>query len=588
MSRDDLYDVIVVGGGPAGLTAGLYLARARYRVLILEKDDFGGQITITNEVVNYPGVGRTTGRALTQTMRRQAQDFGAEFLSAEAIGLDVHGDVKTVHTSRGDLKAFGILLATGASPRKLGFEGEFEYAGRGVAYCATCDGEFFTGKEVLVVGGGFAAAEESVFLTTYASKVTVLVREQDFTCDATVAAAAKNNPKIDVRYQVELQGVTAGQGGLREAAILNRATGQTETWRPADGGTFGVFVFAGYVPATDLVRGVVELDDYGYVVTHGYLETSVPGVYAAGDLRAKNLRQVVTATADGAIAAVELERYAKRMSEKTGLMPQRPAPYVYEQSTAKTNAASLDATAPAPASAKRSADAAAAANAVRKSSELFSDATRQQLNVVFGRMSRPVTLALELDDTPLSTELRGFIDALVALSGGKLKSTVVDGEYKKDDTGRAVFDVDSVLPAARPCVRMVVDGEPTGLAFHGVPSGHEFNSFVLGLYNVAGPGQPLGDDLIDRSRSITDPLDIMVLVSLTCTMCPETVLASQRIASLNPAVRAAAYDVAHFPELRDHYGAMSVPCIVITRADGTQQVEFGKKSIPQMLELVGA
>ena len=588
MSRDDLYDVIVVGGGPAGLTAGLYLARARYRVLILEKDDFGGQITITNEVVNYPGVGRTTGRALTQAMRQQAQDFGAEFLSAEAIGLDVHGDVKTVHTSRGDLKAFGILLATGASPRKLGFEGESEYAGRGVAYCATCDGEFFTGKEVLVVGGGFAAAEESVFLTTYASKVTVLVREQDFTCDATVAAAAKNNPKIEVRYQVELQGVTAGQGGLREAAILNRATGQTETWRPADGGTFGVFVFAGYVPATDLVRGVVELDDYGYVVTHGYLETSVPGVYAAGDLRAKNLRQVVTATADGAIAAVELERYAKRMSEKTGLMPQRPASYVYEQSTAKTNAASLDATAPAPASAKRSADAAAAANAVRKSSELFSDATRQQLNVVFGRMSRPVTLALELDDTPLSTELRGFIDALVALSGGKLKSTVVDGEYKKDDTGRAVFDVDSVLPAARPCVRMVVDGEPTGLAFHGVPSGHEFNSFVLGLYNVAGPGQPLGDDLIDRSRSITDPLDIMVLVSLTCTMCPETVLASQRIASLNPAVRAEAYDVAHFPELRDHYGAMSVPCIVITRADGTQQVEFGKKSIPQMLELVGA
>ena len=588
MSRNDLYDVIVIGGGPAGLTAGLYLARARYRVLILEKDDFGGQITITNEVVNYPGVGRTTGRALTQTMRQQAQDFGAEFLSAEAIGLDAHGDVKTVHTSRGDLKAFGILIATGASPRKLGFEGESEYAGRGVAYCATCDGEFFAGKEVLVVGGGFAAAEESVFLTTYASKVTVLVREQDFTCDAAVAAAAKNNPKIDVRYQVELQGVTAGQGGLREASILNRATGQTETWKPVDGGTFGVFVFAGYVPATNLVRGVVELDDYGYVVTHGYLETSVPGVYAAGDLRAKNLRQVVTATADGAIAAVELERYAKRMSEKTGLTPQRPVSCAYEQSTTKTDAASLADTTPAPAPVKRSTDAAAAANAVRKPGELFSDATRQQLNVVFGRMSRPVTLALELDDTPLSTELRGFIDALVALSGGKLKSTVDDGEYEKDDTGRAVFDVDSVLPAARPCVRMVVDGEPTGLAFHGVPSGHEFNSFVLGLYNVAGPGQPLGDDLIERAKSIASPLSIMILVSLTCTMCPETVLASQRIASLNPAVRVEAYDVAHFPELKDHYGAMSVPCIVITRADGTQQVEFGKKSIPQMLELIGA
>lgn len=587
MSRNDLYDVIVIGGGPAGLTAGLYLARARYRVLILEKDDFGGQITITNEVVNYPGVDRTTGRALTQTMRQQAQDFGAEFLSAEAIGLDVHGDVKTVHTSRGDLKAFGILIATGASPRKLGFEGESEYAGRGVAYCATCDGEFFAGKEVLVVGGGFAAAEESVFLTTYASKVTVLVREQDFTCDAVVAAAAKNNPKIDVRYQVELQGVTAGQGGLREASILNRATGQTETWKPVDGGTFGVFVFAGYVPATNLVRGVVELDDYGYVVTHGYLETSVPGVYAAGDLRAKNLRQVVTATADGAIAAVELERYAKRMSEKTGLTPQRPVSCAYEQSTTKTDAASLADTTPAPAPVKRSTDAAAAANAVRKPGELFSDATKQQLNVVFNRMSRPVTLALELDDTPLSTELRGFIDAMVALSGGKLKSTVDDGEYEKDDTGRAVFDVDSVLPAARPCVRMVVDGEPTGLAFHGVPSGHEFNSFVLGLYNAAGPGQPLGDDLIERAKSIASPLSIMILVSLTCTMCPETVLASQRLASLNPAVRAEAYDVSHFPELKDQYGAMSVPCIVINRG-GEQTVEFGKKSIPQMLDLIGA
>lgn len=587
MSRNDLYDVIVVGGGPAGLTAGLYLARARYRVLILEKDDFGGQITITNEVVNYPGVGRTTGRELTQTMRQQAQDFGAEFLSAEAIGLDVHGDVKTVHTSRGDLKAFGILIATGASPRKLGFEGESEYAGRGVAYCATCDGEFFTGKEVLVVGGGFAAAEESVFLTTYASKVTVLAREQDFTCDATVAAAAKNNPKIDVRYQVELQGVTAGQGGLREATILNRATGQTETWKPADGGTFGVFVFAGYVPATNLVRGVVELDDYGYVVTHGYLETSVPGVYAAGDLRAKNLRQVVTATADGAIAAVELERYAKRMSEKTGLIPQRPTSCIYEQSTAKTDAASLADTTPAPAPVKRSTDAAAAANAVRKPGELFSDTTKQQLNVVFNRMSRPVTLALELDDTPLSTELRGFIDAMVALSDGKLKSVVVDGEYEKDDTGRAVFDVEHVLPAARPCVRMVVDGKPTGLAFHGVPSGHEFNSFVLGLYNAAGPGQPLGDDLIERTKSIASPLNIMILVSLTCTMCPETVLASQRLASLNPAVRAEAYDVSHFPELKDQYGAMSVPCIVINRG-GEQTVEFGKKSIPQMLDLIGA
>ena len=302
MDQSRLYDVIVIGGGPAGLTAGLYLARARYRVLVVEKEHFGGQITITEQVVNYPGVAHTSGTQLTETMRQQAQSFGAEFLLAEVTGLDLAGDVKTVRTSRGDLSCFGVLWATGAHPRMVGFQGEEAFRGRGVAYCATCDGEFFTRKEVLVVGGGFAAAEESVFLTKYASKVTVLVREPDFTCDAAVAAEAKNNPKIDVRYNVELKGVTAGQGGLREATILDRTTGETEAWKPADDGTFGVFVFAGYVPATQLVRGVVELDDHGYVVTHDYLETSVPGVYAAGDLRVKNLRQVVTATADGAIA----------------------------------------------------------------------------------------------------------------------------------------------------------------------------------------------------------------------------------------------------------------------------------------------
>ena len=593
MDTKNLYDVIVIGGGPAGLTAGLYLARARYRVLVLEKDDFGGQITITDEVVNYPGVARTSGRALTQTMRQQAKDFGAEFLSAEATGLELDGDVKTVHTTRGDLKTFGVLLATGASPRKLGFAGEAEYAGRGVAYCATCDGEFFTGREVLVIGGGFAAAEEAVFLTKYASKVTVLVREDDFTCDASVAAETKNNPKIEVRYHTVIDGVEAGQGGLRSASLRDVHSGETSTWTPADQGTFGVFVFAGYVPATQLVQGLVDLDPQGYVITHDYLETSVPGVYAAGDLRVKNLRQVVTAVADGAIAAVELERYAKTLSEKTGLVPPRPTTSAYEQAEAKAAANAQSAanagTTPAPAPAKRSADATAAASAARKPGELFSDAVKQQLNVVFGRMAKPVTLSLDVDETPLSAELEGFVGEIAKLSGGKV--SVVKSEQPAasvDDNGRAVFDAAGVLPDARPCVRVLVDGRPTGLAFHGVPSGHEFNSFVLGLYNAAGPGQPIDDDLAERAKAISTPTNVMVLVSLTCTMCPETVLSAQRIASLNPNVRAEAYDVSHFPELKDQYGAMSVPCIVIDRDGEAQKVEFGKKSLAQMLTLVEA
>lgn len=585
--HNDLYDVVIIGGGPAGLTAGLYLARARYRVLILEEADFGGQITITAEVVNYPGIAVTDGKKLTETMRKQAQDFGAEFKSAQATGIDVQGDIKTVHTNRGDIKAFGILLATGASPRKLGFAGEEEYAGRGVAYCATCDGEFFTGKEVLVVGGGFAAAEEAVFLTKYASKVTILVREEDFTCDAAVAQEAKNHPNIEIHYQTELQSVSAGRGGLTEATILDLQTGQTRQWVPADAGTFGVFVFAGYVPQTQLAQGVVELDDQGYVVTHDYLQTSVEGVYAAGDLRVKNLRQVVTATADGAIAAVELERYASDMSKKTGLVPPRPTASTYEQAEKQSaEESSASGTSPAPVSTKASEVKASEASV----SGFFNDAIRKQLAMVFGKMSNPLILELSLDETPLSQELEGFIAELVALSEGKL-STIVSDSTQVDGEGKALFDAASILPLARPCVRIctvAADGKPeeTGLAFHGVPSGHEFNSFVLGLYNAAGPGQAVDSDSAERIADIDTPTSVMLLVSLTCTMCPETVLASQRIAAANPNVSAEAYDITHFPELKEQYGVMSVPCIVINKPGSEQKIEFGKKNVAQMLDLI--
>ena len=315
-AQEDFHDAVVIGGGPAGLTAAMYLARARYRTLLVEKDDFGGQITITDEVVNYPGVLTTNGRKLTATMRRQAQDFGAELRVADVTGVDVLDDgVKVVHTTRGDVRAFAVVLAMGASPRKLGFTGEREYAGRGVAYCATCDGEFFTGRDVLVVGGGFAAAEESVFLTRYARKVTVLVREDDFTCDASVSARTKANPKIEVMYGTELEGVEAGELGLVAATLRDAHTGERRRWQPDDDGTFGVFVFAGYVPQTSIVDGVVPLDDRGYVLCDPMtLETAVPGIYAAGDLRVKDLRQVVTATADGAIAAVHAEQHAAEAS----------------------------------------------------------------------------------------------------------------------------------------------------------------------------------------------------------------------------------------------------------------------------------
>ncbi|MBP3654392.1 MAG: FAD-dependent oxidoreductase, partial [Oscillospiraceae bacterium] len=250
----NLYDVVVIGGGPAGLTAAIYLARAKYRVVVVEKERFGGQITITHEVVNYPGVARTSGTELTETMRRQAESFGAEFMLAEVEGLDMSGDVKSVKTSRGELKAFGVLLATGAHPRMVGFKGEEDFRGRGVAYCATCDGEFFTGKEVFVIGGGFAAAEEAVFLTKYATRVNILIRGKDFSCAESIADSARNHPKITVRTNTEVLEVF-GDSALRGIRFRDKLTGEVTEHRAPDGDNIGVFVFAGYSPATELIKG---------------------------------------------------------------------------------------------------------------------------------------------------------------------------------------------------------------------------------------------------------------------------------------------------------------------------------------------
>lgn len=519
------------------MTAALYLARARYRVVVVEKDHFGGQITITSEVVNFPGVERTSGAALTESMRKQAESFGAEFLLAEVTGLDLTGDVKTVRTSRCDLKCFGVLLATGAHPRMVGFQGEEQFRGRGVAYCATCDGEFFTDKDVFVVGGGFAAAEESMFLTKYARHVTILIRGDGFTCAQATADAARNHEKITVLTNTVVEEVS-GDTALRFVRYRNTRTGQVTNHHAADGETFGVFVFAGYEPATELVQGLSELDEQGYVLTDRSQKTTADGLYAAGDVCVKPLRQVVTAVGDGALAATELERLCAAMQARTGLRPQQPV--------------------------SRAEEAAAPAEA---GSTLFNGDMLSQLHTVFARMASPLILRLFLDETPLSAELRQYMDELAAQSG---KLSVEVGDPASADH----------LPCVRVCR---ADGDWTGLAFHGVPGGHEFTSFVLGLYNAAGPGQALDEESRNAIHAIQKTMDLQVLVSLSCTMCPELVTAAQRVAAENPNITAQVYDLNHFPDLREKYQVMSVPCLVVNSGE---QVSFGKKSIRQLLELL--
>ena len=543
INKDNLYDVVVIGGGPAGLTAAIYLARARYRVLVIEKEQFGGQITITHEVVNYPGLKKISGKELTDTMQRQAESFGAEFLMAEAESLKMDGDVKTVHTTRGDFQCLGVLLATGAHPRTVGFKGEEEHKGRGVAYCATCDGEFFTGKEVFVIGGGFAAAEESVFLTKFARHVTILIRKDDFSCAKSVAEQVKKHEKITVIYNTVVEEVS-GENGLNYIRYKNTNTGEITEYNAENGDNFGVFVFAGYSPDTELVNGIAKLNEYGYVITDSSQKTTASGLYAAGDVCIKPLRQVVTATGDGALAATELEKYVAEMQRKTGLHPKPPVTRMTDYPNATKIAEASD-----------------------DSDDIFTAEMKAQLEVVFSKMEHSLVLKLYLDNSSVSMELEDYITKLADLTN-KLTVTVVDRNGKSNHA---------------PCVRVFTEGgADTRIAFHGVPGGHEFTSFVLGLYNAAGPGQTIDEDTLKEIESIQKQTDIKVLVSLSCTMCPDLVIACQRIATKNQNVKAEVYDLQHFEDLKKKYNVMSVPCLVINN----DNVSFGKKNINQVIEIV--
>ncbi|MBQ3932378.1 MAG: FAD-dependent oxidoreductase [Lachnospiraceae bacterium] len=545
MVDKELYDAVIVGGGPAGLTAAMYLARACYRVIVVEKEKFGGQITITSEVVNYPGADPQSGEELTERMRKQAESFGAEFMLAEVKELDFSEDIKIVKTTRGNIRCLGVMMATGAHPRMIGFKGEAEFKGHGVAYCATCDGEFFTGKEVFVVGGGFAAAEEAVFLTRYASHVTILIRGDDFTCAKETADETRANPNITVLTNTEVVAVE-GDSVLRKITYKNNKTGEETVYSPENGDTFGVFVFAGYEPSTELVKDIAELNPQGYVVTNISKQTSKEGLFAAGDVCIKTLRQVVTATGDGAIAATEMEKYLSKERSRTGLETEMPIKR---------------------ASVHKATDTAKDTSATKKSdnNELLDDGMKAQLMTVFDRMTSNLILEIYPDDRKVSLELKGYMEALASLTD---KLSIKELDVANDET--------------RPFVKVLKeDGTPSGITFHGAPGGHEFTSFVLGLYNAAGPGQGVPVDVKAKIDVIDKPTPITVMVSLSCTMCPELVTAAGRIATLNPNVQVDIFDLNHFPALKDKYNVMSVPCFVI----GDKKPEFGKKNVEELVNL---
>lgn len=310
--NENHYDVIVIGAGAAGLTAGIYLSRAKVKTLILNEGAVGGQMVLTHEIANYPGVESISGYELARNMKSQAIKFGCVIKSNIKITkMDITGKLKSIEVN-GKLTytSDAVIIATGGRSRTLGVINEDRFKGKGISYCATCDGDFFTDKEIIVVGGGNSALEEAVSLTKYASKVTIVHQFDHFQALEHYVDEAKKNPKINFIMESTVSGFY-GEESLEYVTIKNLKTGQEYEMK-----IDGVFVFIGYVPNTESLKGIVELNNYGEIIVDQSMRTNLPGVFAAGDSIAKRYRQVTTAVADGTIAALSASEFVNELKKE--------------------------------------------------------------------------------------------------------------------------------------------------------------------------------------------------------------------------------------------------------------------------------
>ena len=531
MADKHLYDLIIVGAGPAGLSAGLYAGRATLDTLILEGDTVGGQVTTTSVVYNYPAVEKVDGTQLMNQMQKQVTDFGVTIAHDQVEKYQLADEVKLLVGKSGqEYRARSVIIATGAQPRTVGFSGENEFRGRGVAYCSTCDGELFLGLQIFVIGGGYAAAEEADYLSRFGKHVTVLVRGDHFSCPPLMAARALNNPKVSVKYNTEVKQVT-GDDYVTAATLVNNKTGKETVYHVDDGdNTFGIFIYVGTKPATEKLQGLVDLNDQGYIKAAADGATNVPGVYAAGDVIVKNLRQIITAASDGAVAATAAEQYVTAQKQCQGVPIHRAPVKTATQPVGQTT------------------DLEHQEKVSPHQGNWLTAEIDSQLKPIFARLTKPVTLEVNTDGSALSQQLLSFTTEFASLDD---HLTVKTKEGQGD-----------LLPLLK---LLDADGQDTGLHYAGIPTGHELNSLVLGIYNVAGPGQTIDPALADRIKRLP-AAKIRIGVSLTCHFCPDVVAACQRMASLNPGITATMIDLQHFPDLRKSKKIMSVPATMINDA----------------------
>lgn len=307
MTEANRYELIIIGGGPAGLAAGLYAARARMKTVCLERLTPGGALALTEDVENYPGFRAITGPDLVEKMLEHAKDFGMELSYSDANSIELDGTDRIVHTDEGPFVAKAVLIASGAKINKLGVPGEEEFAGRGVSYCAVCDGAFFRDQDVVVVGGGDAAIDEGLYLTRLVETVTVIHRRDQLRASKILQERAFANEKVSFMWEMVVREIH-GNGMVKEILLENVKTAE-QSVHPTD----GLFVYIGSKPNTDFVKGLVEMDEAGHIITDLHMQTSVPGIYAAGDVRIDSYRQAVTAGGDGCTAALAAEKYIESL-----------------------------------------------------------------------------------------------------------------------------------------------------------------------------------------------------------------------------------------------------------------------------------
>lgn len=310
MSEEKIYDVIIIGAGPAGMTAAVYTSRANLSTLMIERGIPGGQMTNTEEVENYPGYESILGPELSTKMFEHAKKFGAEYAYGDVKEIIDGKEYKTVVAGNKEYKARAIIIATGAEHRKLNVPGEDELGGRGVSYCAVCDGAFFKGKELVVVGGGDSAVEEAIYLTRFATKVTIVHRRDALRAQKILQQRAFDNDKIEFAWNYVVKQINEKDGKVGSVTLTSTKTGEEKELK-----TDGVFIYVGTVPLTQPFKNLGITNESGYIITNERMETSIPGIFAAGDVREKELRQIVTATGDGSIAGQNAQKYVEDLKE---------------------------------------------------------------------------------------------------------------------------------------------------------------------------------------------------------------------------------------------------------------------------------